>query len=158
MWLATGFKLGFSPILPGTCGAIWGVPLAWVFAQFGWLGFVPGLVLQVLAIVAVNWAGIPVCTRVARQFGVKDPGFITLDEITSLPITYFLVPLPLMNHPGVLAAGFLLHRVFDIVKPPPAPQLERLPEGLGIMADDWSAGVYSCLCLHGLIWWGVFAS
>jgi phosphatidylglycerophosphatase A len=83
---------------------------------------------------------------------VKDPGCIVLDEIASLPITFFLVP---MNSWIVVAAGFALHRLFDISKPPPARQLERLPEGLGIMADDWAAGVYSNLVLHALIYFGV---
>lgn len=158
MWLATGFGLGFSPIMPGTCGAIWGVPLAWGIAQIPQAGPIPAWVLQVLAIVAINLAGVPVCTVVSQRFGLKDPGSVTLDEITSLPIVYFLVPQALMNHPGLLAAGFVLHRFFDIVKPPPARQLEKLPQGWGIMADDWAAGVYGCLCLHGLLWLGVFAS
>ena len=46
-------------------------------------------------------------------------------------------------------AGFLLHRLFDITKPPPARQLERLPDGLGVMADDVMASVYACLALAG---------
>jgi phosphatidylglycerophosphatase A len=58
----------------------------------------------------------------------------------------------------IVVAGFLLQRLFDNTKPPPARQLERLPEGLGIMADDWAAGVYSNLTLQLLVWlnpWGL---
>ncbi len=51
----------------------------------------------------------------------------------------------------MLIVGFALHRLFDISKVPPARQLEQLPEGLGIMADDWAAGVYSCLALHAIL-------
>ena len=72
-----------------------------------------------------------------------------LDEIASLPITFFLVPI---DSVGVAAAGFALHRLFDISKPPPIRQIERLPAGLGVMADDWMAGVYSCVALHALLW------
>jgi phosphatidylglycerophosphatase A len=53
-----------------------------------------------------------------------------------------------------MMVGFALHRFFDIAKVPPARQLERLPEGLGIMADDWAAGVYSSLTLHAILWTG----
>ncbi|HEV3004666.1 MAG TPA: phosphatidylglycerophosphatase A, partial [Pirellulales bacterium] len=58
---------------------------------------------------------------------------------------------------SVVAAGFVLHRLFDITKPPPARALERLPSGLGIMADDWIAGMYANLTLHVLRFWGLFA-
>jgi phosphatidylglycerophosphatase A len=51
-------------------------------------------------------------------------------------------------------AGFLLHRLFDITKPPPAAQLENLPEGLGVMADDLAAAIYACVVLYGIAWLG----
>ena len=51
-----------------------------------------------------------------------------------------------------LVAGFVLIRIFDIAKPPPVKQLEKLPDGLGVMADDWAAGVYACGALHLLLW------
>jgi phosphatidylglycerophosphatase A len=106
--------------------------------------------MQLAIVAAICVAGIPLCTSAARRLGGrKDPGSIVFDEIASVPITFFLIPL---NTPWIVVAGFLLHRLFDITKPPPARALERLPEGLGIMADDWIAGLYSNLALHGLIW------
>ena len=72
-----------------------------------------------------------------------------LDEIASVPITFYLIDD--WSWLAVLA-GFLLHRLFDITKPPPARQLERLPKGLGIMADDWMAGLYSNLALRLVLW------
>ncbi len=145
--LATGFWVGRIPFAPGTWGTLLGLPLAW---GISWL---PGMSLQAAVIVAICLASIPICTIAARQLGgKKDPGCIVLDEIASLPITFFLVPREVLERPLVMAAGFALHRLFDITKPPPARQLERLPDGLGIMADDWAAGVYSCLALHGLLW------
>lgn len=110
------------------------------------------------AIIAVCAIGVPICTAAARRLGGrKDPGAIVFDEIASMPITFFLIPL---DRPATVVAGFLLHRFFDILKPQPARSLERLPEGLGIMADDWIAGLYSNLALHLAIWlnpWGIFA-
>jgi phosphatidylglycerophosphatase A len=58
---------------------------------------------------------------------------------------------PLTNW-RIAAAGFVLHRLMDILKPPPARQLERLPEGLGVMADDWMASVYAAAIMVGLVW------
>ena len=147
--LATGLWLGRIPAAPGTFGTLGGLPLAWA------ISLLANVALQGVVIVLICIAGIPICTVAARILGgPKDPGCIVLDEIASLPITFFLVPHQLMNQPLVLIVGFALHRLFDITKPPPARQLERLPEGLGIMADDWAAGVYSCLALHAILWAG----
>ena len=71
------------------------------------------------------------------------------DEIAGLAITFFLVP---MTSITVVVLGFLLFRLFDITKPPPARQLERLPGGLGVMADDWAAGVYANLAPCAASW------
>ena len=73
-------------------------------------------------------------------------------------IPFFLVPVAQISHPLVLIAGFVLNRIFDILKPFPANRFEQLPDGLGIMADDWIAGIYSCLVLHELLWTGVLNS
>jgi phosphatidylglycerophosphatase A len=147
--IATGFWFGRSPIAPGTVGALWGLPLAWG------ISFLPNEWLQAVVIALLCLIGIPICTIAARQLGgLKDPGAIVFDEIVSLPITFFFVPHVVLERPLVLLLGFALHRLFDITKPPPARQLERLPDGLGIMADDWAAGVYSCLALHAILWTG----
>ena len=120
VWLATGLGVGFVPVAPGTVGAIWGLPLAWAIGVVGQTS----VSLQVVAIVVICAASIPVCTRAVRAMGgKKDPGAIVLDEIASLPITFFLVE---MNTAIVVVAGFALHRLFDITKPPPARQFERL--------------------------------
>ncbi|HEY2759789.1 MAG TPA: phosphatidylglycerophosphatase A [Pirellulales bacterium] len=147
--IATGFWAGRIPWAPGTFGALWGLPLAWG------ISWIPGAWLQAVAIIAICLTGIPICTVAARVLGgLKDPGCIVLDEIASLPITFFALPRSQIERPIVLLIGFALHRLFDITKPPPARQLERLPEGLGIMADDWIAGIYSCIVLHTL-WAGL---
>jgi len=149
VFLATGFWAGRMPVAPGTFGALWGLPLAWA------ISLISSEWIQALVIVAICAAGVPICTAAARRMGgKKDPGAIVLDEIASLPITFFLVPHEAWRQPLIVLIGFALHRLFDITKIPPARQLERLPTGLGIMADDWAAGVYSCLVLHAILWTG----
>ncbi|MBX7165036.1 MAG: phosphatidylglycerophosphatase A [Pirellulales bacterium] len=139
VFLATGAWVGRLPA-PGTWGALWGVVLAWAVQQ------VASPWVQVLLIAAIFAAGVPLCTAAARRLGgEKDPGSIVFDEIASLPVTFFLVP---MDNWVVAALGFGLHRLFDISKPPPTRRLEHLPDGLGIMADDLMAGVYSNLALR----------
>jgi phosphatidylglycerophosphatase A len=145
VWLATGFWVGFCPIAPGTLGGLWGLPLAWG------LSYVP-IAAQLAILTALFLVGIPLCTAAARDLGLKDPGSIVFDEIVAVAVTFFWIPIT----PTALIVGFLLFRLFDIVKPLPIRRLERLPDGLGIMADDLLAGVYANLVLQGLLWWRVF--
>ncbi len=146
VWVATGLGLGFAPWAPGTIGGLWGLPLAWAINQ------IPSMAAQVVIILVLCAIGIPICQRAAAAIGRKDPGSVVWDEIVGIVITFFLIPAERMSHASVLAAGFLLFRFFDISKIPPAKQLDRYPDGLGIMADDWVAGIYSCLALHLLRW------
>ena len=146
VWIATGLGLGFSPWAPGTIGGLWGLPLAWAINQLS------SVAVQVVAILLLCVIGIPICQRAAAAIGRKDPGSVVWDEIVGLVITFFLIPAEQMSHVATLVAGFLLFRFFDISKIPPAKQTERFPAGLGIMADDWVAGCYSCLVLHLLRW------
>ena len=156
-WLATGLGVGLVVPAPGTCGvAIWGLPLAWAIGQL------PGIGWQMGAILIANLLGIPCATAAGRALGgKKDNQAIIWDEIATTPIVFLLVPL---TNWKVAVAGFVAHRLFDITKPPPARQLERLPEGLGVMADDWIAGIYGCLLMGATAWgfrtagWGVVLS
>jgi phosphatidylglycerophosphatase A len=136
--VATGFGFGYSPIAPGTVGALVGIPLvvagSWLPAPYWQL---PGLVL--LFFVAV-WTA----AKSIEFFGTKDPKPCVIDEIVSLPITFVGTPLD----PVTLAVGFVLNRVLDIIKPPPARQFERLPGGWGIVADDVASGIYANLLLQ----------
>jgi phosphatidylglycerophosphatase A len=95
-------------------------------------------------------AGVPLCTAAGRALGdKKDNQAIVYDEIVTMPVVFLLTPLANWK---IALAGFLLHRLFDITKPPPASQLERLPDGLGVMADDLMAAAYACLALASLSW------
>jgi phosphatidylglycerophosphatase A len=157
VWLATGFGVGLVAYAPGTIGALlWGMPLAWA------VGRLPAVVWQILAIAVLIAVGVPICTAAGRALGgKKDNQAIIWDEIVTIPIVFLIVPLANWN---VAVAGFLLHRLMDITKPPPARQVERLPDGLGVMADDVVASLYACLAFAALTWlarwagWEVFTA
>jgi phosphatidylglycerophosphatase A len=89
--------------------------------------------------------GVAASTIVAQQSGVEDPSHVVIDEVAGQAIA--LIAAPVVGWKYALAA-FILFRVFDIVKPPPVRQLERLPGGLGIMMDDVAAGVFALVLLH----------
>jgi phosphatidylglycerophosphatase A len=113
-----------------------------------------------LLIVIIAFIGVIASGRVERYIGKVDPQFVVIDEVSGQLITFFGAPYILI-HPARLIShswwelvnwkclllGFILFRVFDIWKPFPARQAERLPGGWGIMADDWIAGMYAALGL-----------
>lgn len=143
MWLATGLGVGLVTPAPGTIGGLWGLPLAWALGHLEPASQQTAIVLSVFAAVAI-------CSLAARALGGgKDPQAIVLDEIVALPIVYLGV---WQRSPAIWLAGFLLFRLFDISKPFPARQAERLPSGWGIVADDCVAAAFACLALHALLW------
>jgi phosphatidylglycerophosphatase A len=103
-----------------------------------------------LAVLAIG-VGIPAATQVVRASGVKDPQFVVIDETAGQLITLMGAPLTWKS----FLAGFILFRVFDIVKPPPVRQLERLPEGAGIVIDDVAAGLYGLVVMQFLLHFGL---
>jgi phosphatidylglycerophosphatase A len=100
--------------------------------------YVQAAVLALLALVAV-----PIASWGERHFQTKDPSPVVIDEIISIPITAAFAPLSV----AYLAIGFVLNRAADIVKPPPARQLQALPRGWGIVIDDVLSGLYAGLLL-----------
>lgn len=108
----------------------------------------PVLLLLIIIVVAV---GIPAATLEARGCGRKDPSHVVIDEVAGQLVTFIACPIVWR----ALLAGFILFRVFDILKPPPVRSLERLPEGTGIMVDDLGAGVYGLIVLQLLLHFGV---
>ena len=150
VWLAVGFGSGWAPKAPGTFGSLVGVAVAWLIGQIPPVDPIPQVGLQAAVVVGLCLIGIPLINVALPHLSRgKDPGCVVWDEIAALPITFFLLP---MTSWLVVLAGFLLFRFFDISKLPPARQLERLPGGLGVMADDWAAAVYSHLALRALLW------
>jgi phosphatidylglycerophosphatase A len=155
--IATAFGLGYLPKAPGTWGSLAGI-LIYSLTQFIFpIEAIPGVRLRLIDRVTwAAWTGLPVtvaialagvwcASRVAKFSGKEDPQFVVIDEVSGQHITY-LFSLTLLDWKYLLL-GFILFRVFDIWKPFPARQAEDLPSGLGIMADDWMAGIYAALGL-----------
>ena len=109
----------------------------------------PRLQTPILAVLSaiVIFAGIPAATRVANASGVKDPQFVVIDEVAGQWISFLFVPITWKT----LLVGFILFRSFDIVKPPPVRQLEKLPGGSGIVLDDVGAGIYALIVMQLLL-------
>lgn len=155
LFVGTCFGLGYSPILPGTCGAlvavahylliVWLLPrpesdhlvwsaetLALLMAFFVWTAFTIHL---------GAWA--------EEFFGKKDSGIFVTDEVVGTLLTLLLFRVP--DHPYItLLWAFPLTRIIDILKIPPARQLEKLPVGWGVVADDILGSVYTAALLHFL--------
>lgn len=147
--LATWFGCGRSPAAPGTVGSA--AALAIAIALRHWYGL-PQWGFAALA-AALAWPAIWAAGAVARDSHIEDPGFVVVDEVLGQWIA--LVGARAYNWKSYLAA-FLLFRLFDIWKPAPVRQLEQLPGGLGINADDAMAGVYAALVLWVAGWFNLF--
>ena len=137
---ATGFGSGYSPVAPGTAGSVVGLLFVWAMSTLS----LPG---QIAAVAAVTLLSMIAADIVAKSVGLKDPGLIVADEIAGMMVTMIAIPLSATS----LLLGFVLFRVMDVVKPPPARQFEHFKGGVGIVADDLMAGVYAHLALRGLL-------
>lgn len=143
--IATFFGIGRMRPGPGSWGSAATVIL-WAAVAYA----VPASLRTPLAIalaLLVTLIGIPAATQVARTSGVKDPQFVVIDEVAGQLIALIAAPLAWKT----FLTGFILFRAFDIVKPPPVRQLERLPEGTGIVLDDVAAGIYALVVMQLLL-------
>ena len=141
-FLAFGFGSGLSPWAPGTAGTVAAMPLYLLMAELNLLHY--SLVIVLTALV-----GIWFCGAASRQLGVHDHPGIVWDEFVGFWITMWALP----NEWLWIVAGFIVFRIFDIVKPWPISVLDRrVHGGLGIMLDDMLAGVLACITLHIALW------
>lgn len=139
-FLAFGFGSGLAPFAPGTFGTVAGLVLYLGIMHLDWWSY---LIVVLVAVIT----GVEICGRTASDLGVHDHPGIVWDEIAGIWITLIAAP------PGWLwiGAGFVLFRVFDIIKPWPIGVIDRkLSGGLGIMLDDVIAGLFALACLQGL--------
>jgi phosphatidylglycerophosphatase A len=138
--ISTSLGVGYVPFAPGTFGSAAGLVL--------WALLPASPAVQAAAIVLLfvvgSWSG----SVAERHFQRTDPGQVVIDEVLGMLITLFLNPVGWVG----AGAGFLLFRAADIVKPYPANRLERLPGGIGVMADDAMAAVYANLALRAALW------
>lgn len=131
-WMATGGGVGYFPIMPGTLGSLLG------FCLFLVLRPLPPM-LSLFTFLALLFLGVHAAGLSEPFFRKKDASEIVIDEIVTMMGVLFLIPPSV----GWWVAGLLAFRLFDILKPPPCRQLERLPGGWGVMADDLLAGAYA---------------
>lgn len=140
LFLATWFGVGLVPMVSGTFGTLAAVPLVLLLGHFGeWYA--------VFALAAVIVVAIWASGRARELLDRTDPSEVVIDEVAGFLVTMLLLPASLIN----VGLGFILFRIFDILKPWPVRQSERLEGGFGIVADDLLAGVYAHLCLRGIL-------
>ncbi|MGE0444456.1 MAG: phosphatidylglycerophosphatase A [Vicinamibacterales bacterium] len=142
LFIATCGYIGYAPVAPGTFGSAAGLLLFFAVRTTG------SVTVELAAIVLLFAVGIWSGTEAEHHFGGLDPGPVVLDEVVGMLITLALLPVSL----GGAIAGFFVFRLLDIVKPWPAGRFERLPGGLGVMADDGMAAVYGNVVMQGLLW------
>jgi phosphatidylglycerophosphatase A len=140
--VATFFDIGHLHPGPGTWGSAATVVI-WAAIAYE-LPVTLRTPIAIALAVVVTLIGIPAATRVARASGSKDPQFVVIDEVAGQLIALIAVPLAWKT----FLASLILFRAFDIVKPPPVRQLERLPEGAGIVLDDVAAGILALIVMH----------
>jgi phosphatidylglycerophosphatase A len=147
--VATFFGVGRMKPGPGTWGSVATV-LSWALISSQipphlrtWATIAAGVLVTVI--------GIPAATTVAHAYNKKDPQFVVIDEVAGQLVALIAVPLAWKT----FLAGLILFRAFDILKPPPVRQLEKLPEGTGIVVDDLGAGLYALICIQLVLHFGL---
>ena len=137
---ATVFGVGYAPVAPGTFGSAVGLVMWWLLP--------PSPLAQAAVIAGLFGLG-AWSSRVAEECcGRVDPGHVVIDEVMGMLITMFMQPVGWLS----AAAGFLVFRALDVLKPYPADRFVRLLGGVGVMADDAMAGIYSNVALRILVW------
>jgi phosphatidylglycerophosphatase A len=139
--ISTFGYVGYAPVAPGTFGSAAGLCVFYAVRLTGSAAVEVGAIVLLFAIGI--WAG----TVAEHHFGGTDPGPIVLDEVVGMLITLFLLP---VNVAGAVVA-FFVFRVLDVIKPFPSARFEKLPGGLGVMADDGMAAIYGNLTMRGLM-------
>lgn len=144
--IASGFGSGFSPFAPGTAGALVAVAIWTVL--FYTIPFTTLLIVTSLLVVLFTAAGVWSADVLEPEWG-KDPSRVVVDEMVGVWIALLAVP---ENNVWYILFAFLLFRFFDIFKPLGIRKMEQLDGGIGVMADDILAGVYSFVLLIGARW------
>ena len=138
IFLATGCYLGRVPVAPGTFGSLLGLLICVVLSDI-WL------TSAVLIAIAFIGCSVWIADEAEKQLNQKDPGCIVIDEIAGMMVTLIGLPFNLFT----AAAGFILFRLLDILKPFPIRLIERrLSGGVGVVADDVAAGILSNIVLR----------
>jgi phosphatidylglycerophosphatase A len=144
-FLAFGFGSGLAPKAPGTFGTIAALPLVVLLALYC------SLPVYIALTVIASVVGIWICGITAKDMQVHDDSSIVWDEVAGMLITMIAVPLSWQT----VLAGFILFRIFDILKPWPISYLDKhVHGGFGIMVDDVLAGVFALACMQFTLYMG----
>ena len=142
--LATGFGSGLVSFAPGTIGTLVGVVICLLCSPLPWL-------LRLLTVLVLLALSIYVAQRAEKIYQKKDDQRIVIDEIIGIQITMLPVAITILH----LCVGFVLFRIFDILKPFPIGNLQKLPGGWGVVIDDVAAGIYAGVILLALNYAGI---
>lgn len=137
--IATFFYIGYLPLMPGTWASLAGV-LVYLLVRHN-------IYLLLAAFAVLLSAGLYAAGKAEDIFGKKDDKRIVIDEVCGMLLVFILIP----PYKSYLIAGFIIYRLFDILKPYPARRLEKLPRSLGIMSDDVLVALYSFLMVRLLL-------
>jgi phosphatidylglycerophosphatase A len=141
--LATWFRVGHLPYIPGTWGSLAAVPLWWFLQPLSPLAYG-------LTVILLGLASIYLCGQAEFYFQQADTPCIVLDEVVGQLIALAACPVNVY----AVGLGFVLFRLFDIIKPYPIGLIDaRLNGGLGIVLDDVLAGLYAGIILYILLRW-----
>lgn len=138
--LAAWGPCGYAPVAPGTFGTLGAIPLYWALDR--WVQ--PGAALAFTAALAA--VGVFAAQRAGKYWGVADASPIVVDEVVGYLVTMTFVP---FSWPAAIA-GFVLFRLFDVLKPWPASAFDRVKNGFGVVMDDVAAGVFAWCALQGV--------
>jgi phosphatidylglycerophosphatase A len=138
----TFFYCGLSPFASGTVGSLAAAILYYVFPAL------QNPITLAIAIVFVLIIGAWSAGVIERSTGIQDPGIVVIDEVLGQWITYLTLSHVMMGKLSFVITGFLLFRLFDIIKPPPARYFEKQHGGMGVMLDDAVAGIYANIVTH----------
>ncbi len=142
-FLALGFGSGLAAKAPGTFGTLAAIPLYLLMMGLPLTWYLGLTLLSVIA-------GIYICDKASKDMGVHDHGAIVWDEVAGLLITLIAAPAGW----GWLLVGFVLFRIFDILKPWPIKWLDaKVHGGFGIMIDDVLAGIFALISLQALAYY-----
>lgn len=137
--IATFFYIGEVSVAPGTLASFAGALMSIIVFQ--------NIILYLVILVFVLAVGFYASGKMEKLAGEHDPSCVVIDEVAGVMISFFLLP---FNVP-VLITAFFLFRAFDMFKIYPANKFEKLPGGLGIMADDIMAGIYANVLMQVVV-------
>lgn len=137
-WIATCFKVGYLPLAPGTWGSVFAILLWWAFLKN------VNIYIFGILIIFSFLIGIVASNIVIDQRGDTDPSYIIIDELVGQWLALLFIP----QEYFYIVISFISFRFFDIVKPWPISLIEKLPKGLGVMSDDFIAGLITLVLIQ----------